>query len=224
VRELAARVTAAVGEDVGPATAAPEVPVPDVVAAGGVDLLVEEVDDGARVTVVAPDRIGLLADVAAMFALQRASVRAARAWSQDDVAVSTWDVADQLVDPAVLRQRLDAVVERRIEPAARLLPATRELAPTVGVRPEASHASTVIEVRAADRPGVLHLTLAALAALDVTVCSAHVDTLGPQAVDVFYVQEAGAGALSETRAAEAAHAVRAVLGGDLSVLGDRTFE
>ena len=31
--------------------------------------------------------------------------------------------------------------------------------------------------------------------------SAHVSTLGPQAVDVFYVQEAAAGALSEERAA-----------------------
>ena len=47
--------------------------------------------------------------------------------------------------------------------------------------------------------------------LDVAVRSAHVDTLGPQAVDVFYLQEASAGALSETRAAEAAHAVRAAL-------------
>jgi len=43
------------------------------------------------------------------------------------------------------------------------------------------------------------------------VRSAHVTTLGPQAVDVFYVQESGAGALSETRAADAAHAVRAAL-------------
>ena len=41
--------------------------------------------------------------------------------------------------------------------------------------------------------------------------SAHVSTLGPQAVDVFYVQEASAGALSEERAASAAHAVRQAL-------------
>jgi [protein-PII] uridylyltransferase len=45
------------------------------------------------------------------------------------------------------------------------------------------------------------------------VRSAHVDTLGPQAVDVFYVQEAHAGVLSDTRAAEAAHAVRDALSG-----------
>ena len=62
-----------------------------------------------------------------------------------------------------------------------------------------------------DRPGVVHLVCAALADLEISVRSAHVSTLGPQAVDVFYVQEADAGALGERRAAEAAHAVRDAL-------------
>jgi [protein-PII] uridylyltransferase len=43
------------------------------------------------------------------------------------------------------------------------------------------------------------------------VTSAHVDTLGPQAVDVFYLQESQAGVLTDERAAGAAHAVRAAL-------------
>jgi [protein-PII] uridylyltransferase len=169
-------------------------------------------DDGARVTAVAHDRVGLLADVAAVFALQKASVRAARAWAEGEYAVSQWDVADDLVETAVLRQRFDAVVEGRVDPAARLSRrAGAALAASVEIRPEASRRATVLEVRAADRPGVLYLTLAALARLEITVRSAHVDTLGPQAVDVFYLQESSAGALSETRAAEAAHAVRSAL-------------
>ena len=57
----------------------------------------------------------------------------------------------------------------------------------------------------------MHLVCAALARLDVTVRSAHVDTLGPQAVDVFYLQESSAGVLSDQRAAAAAHAVREAL-------------
>ncbi|MEQ4523657.1 hypothetical protein [Nocardioides kribbensis] len=69
-------------------------------------------------------------------------------------------------------------------------------------------------MRTADRPGVVYLVCSALARLDVAVRSAHVDTLGPQAVDVFYLQEAGAGQLAETRAAAAAHAVRATLSGE----------
>ncbi len=162
---------------------------------------------------IAPDRVGLLADVAAMFALQRIPVRAARAWAQEQYGVSVWEVGETDLDAAVLRQRYEAVVDGRVDAARRLRPAApaTALEPTVVVRPEASDQATVLEVRAADRPGVLYLVCAALAGLDVAVRSAHVDTLGPQAVDVFYLQEASAGVLSDRRAAEAAHAVRDAL-------------
>jgi [protein-PII] uridylyltransferase len=165
------------------------------------------------VTVIAPDRVGLLADVAAVFALQRTSVRSARAWSQDDVGVSVWDVADDRLDERILRQRFEAVASGRLDPAGRWRPDPTGIAPTVVVKPEASSRATVLEVRTDDRPGVVHRVCAALAALDLTVRSAHVDTLGPQAVDVFYVQEPAAGVLTDTRAAAAAHAVRAALSG-----------
>lgn len=211
VTDLGRRVLAAFDDtapEVGPPTGLP-LPRPGV---GDVDIAVERDGDGSRVTVVAHDRVGLLADVAGVFALQRASVRAARAWADAEHAVSVWDVADDLVEPAVLRQRFEAVVDGRVDPTVRLRRGREgALAPSVEVRPEASRQATVLEVRAADRPGVLHLALAALARLDITVRSAHVDTLGPQAVDVFYLQEASAGALSEHRAAEAAHAVRRAL-------------
>jgi [protein-PII] uridylyltransferase len=195
----------------------PELPVPPEVRRdpAAASITVDSEPGGSRVTVVSGDRVGLLADVAATLALQRASVRGARAWNQDDVAVSVWDVADEHLDPAVVRHRFEGIVAGRVRPADRLRPVdAATLAPTVAVRPEASTSATVLEVRAADRPGVLYLVLAALAALGITVRSAHVDTLGPQAVDVFYLQEAGAGALSESRAAAAAHAVRDALGGD----------
>ena len=76
-----------------------------------------------------------------------------------------------------------------------------------------------LEVRMDDRPGVVHLVCAALAARDISVRSAHVSTVGPQAVDVFYLQEQGAGRLSDERAAEAAHAVRGALLGTVSEQG-----
>ena len=216
VRDLAARVLAQLegGEpslEVGEEAAA-TTPVE------GTAFTVEATGEGSCVTVVAPDRLGLLSDVAAVLALHPVSVQRARARVQGEQSVSTWHVGDEVLDAAVLRQRYDAVLSGRIRPATRLRPPLDGLGPAVVVRPEASRSATVLEVRAADRPGVLHLTLAALAAIEVDVRSAHADTLGPQAVDVFYVQEAGAGALSEHRAAAAAHAVRAVLGGDLSLL------
>jgi [protein-PII] uridylyltransferase len=181
---------------------------------GSVAVEVEPADGGSTVRFVAVDRIGLLADEAAVFALQRTSVRAAHAWSQDRYSVSVWEVGEERLDPAVLRQRFEAIAEGRVDPGERLRPGrSSTLAPTVVVRPEASVQATVLEVRATDRPGTVHLVCAALARLGIAVRSAHVDTLGPQAVDVFYVQEEGAGSLSDERAAEAAHAVRSALTG-----------
>ena len=78
---------------------------------------------------------------------------------------------------------------------------------------EADIDATAREIRTADRPGVVHRVLTTLAGLGLTVASAHVSTLGPQAVDVFYVQEVGGVRPTEERAAAAAHAVRTALGG-----------
>ena len=215
VERLVQRSMAALGSPSEPLEdAAADLPVPAEVRRdpATVSIAVEPSPDGSRVTLISGDRVGLLADAAAMFALQKASVHAARAWVQEGIGVSVWDVAEDQLDTAVLRQRLAAIVERRLDPDQRLArPAPARLEPTVVVRPEASHTATVLEVRMDDRPGVVYLVCAALARLDLSVRSAHVSTLGPQAVDVFYVQEQGAGALSDERAARAAHAVREAL-------------
>jgi [protein-PII] uridylyltransferase len=215
VRRLAGRCRSALDPAAGeaaPAEPGATVPAGLLADPAAVSLSVSETPEGARVTVVSGDRIGLLADIAAMLALQRCGVRAARAWTQEGYGVSVWEVAEDQLDAAVLRQRLQAIVEGRVDARSRLSrPAAVRLEPTVAVRPEASRSATVLEVRMDDRPGVVHLVCAALADLDISVRSAHVSTLGPQAVDVFYVQEADAGALGERRAATAAHAVRDAL-------------
>ena len=211
-RCLAALIASAAG------TSAPRVPdvevsIPTHVRRDprGVEITVEPAPEGSKVTVISGDRVGLLADAAAMFALQRVSVQAARAWVQDTYGVSVWHVAEDQLDPKVLRQRMSAIAEGRLDATRLSRPSPARLEPTVAVRPEASRRATVLEVRMDDRPGVVHLVCAALADLDLSVRSAHMSTLGPQAVDVFYVQESGAGALSEERAASAAHAVRDAL-------------
>lgn len=213
ILDLSRRVRAALDSGVALPPVEPDVvPIPKAVRKGGISLDVETVGDGSRVTVIAPDRVGLLADFAAMFAMERIPVRAARIWAQESYGVAVWEVATPGLDAGFLHDKYDAIVAGRLDPTRRLRPAgPSELAPTVEVRPDASRLSTVLEVRAADRPGIVYLVCSALARLDIAVRSAHVDTLGPQAVDVFYLQESGAGALSETRAAEAAHAVRSAL-------------
>jgi len=177
-----------------------------------VDVAVE--GGGAVLTVTSRDRTGLLASVAASLALDRVTVRAARAWTQEQYAVSRWHVADEHLVAAAVRQRLEAILERRTEPGDRLRrQVARELAPSVAVHPDASRQATVLEVRVEDRPGVVYLVCQALADIGVAVRSAHLSTVGPQAVDVFYVQEESAGALGDERAAAAAHAVRRALTG-----------
>ena len=187
-----------------------------------VDVRLESSKDGATVTVVSGDRTGLIADAAGALTVQRASIRSARVWTQDDLAISVWDVDDTHLDAAILRERLEAVIEGRQDPAARLRPPRQDaLDPSVQVRHDASRQATVMEVRVDDRPGVVYLVCKALARLDISVRSAHLTTLGPQAVDVFYVQESGAGVLSDERAASAVHAVRRALQDPVTLDADR---
>ncbi len=214
VRSLVRRSAAALDDEPVPRDEDMDIEIPARVRADprSVSVIATDSPDGSRVQVVSGDRVGLLADAAATLALQRVQVRAARAWTQDGYGVSVWDVAETGLDDILLRQRMEAIVDGRIDAGDKLRRVTPvKLEPTVAVRPDASPRATVIEVRSADRPGLMYTVCSALASIDVSVKSAHVSTLGPQAVDVFYVQEASAGALSEERAASAAHAVRQAL-------------
>ena len=172
---------------------------------------VEATDCGAVVRVVAADRVGLIADVAGTLTLLRLPVRSARAWTMEHVAVSEWSVTDEPPAPAILVERLRRVVRGEVDLAGRLGRRPPGLPPAVLVRHEASRRATVLEVRTQDQPGVVFLVCRALAALDLSVRSAHVSTVGPQALDVFYVQEVGEVPLTDERAASAAHAVRRAL-------------
>jgi [protein-PII] uridylyltransferase len=214
IRSLVRRASVELSENLTFETVPRSVPVPDALRGDpdGVAVTVEETADGSRVRVMSRDRVGLLADAAAMLALQRVSVRAARAWNQDGLGVSEWDVDRTGLDERILRQRLEGIVSGGVDVADRLRPSgPDELAPTLVLHPEASDRATVLEVRAADRPGVVHLVCSALAGLGLTVTSAHVDTLGPQAVDVFYVTDARGLVLEAAAASEAVEAVRAAL-------------
>ena len=115
---------------------------------------------GARVTVVAPDRVGLLADVAGRVR-PAADRRCGRPGPGPRTALRRLGVGgrpSQDLDAAVLRQRYDAVVEGRVDPGARLRPDRRAAAPRAprsSCAPRPREQATVLEVRAADRPGVV---------------------------------------------------------------------
>ena len=151
---------------------------------------------GDEVTIVAPDRPGLLSTAAGVLALHRLDVRSAVAFAQGTVAVSVFRVSPRfgsLPDWDVVRGDLRHALEGTLPLGERL--AAREKAyargtaapSTVRLVDDASETATVVEVRAPDELGVLHRITAVLHRRGLDVRSAHVSTLGSDVVDAFYV-------------------------------------
>ena len=155
---------------------------------------------GSEVTVVAPDRPGLLWRAAGVLASHRLAVRSANASSVGNTAVTVFDVEPEFGDPPdatlvvadlrrMLQGRLD--VEDRLDRRARAARprAASVPAPKVGLVDDASDTATVVEVRAHDAPGLLWRVGRALGECGLDVRAARVETLGAEVVDVFYVTD-----------------------------------
>jgi len=156
--------------------------------------------NGSEVTVVAPDRPGLLWRAAGVLASHRLAVRSANATSVGSIAVSVFDVEPEFGDPPdatlvaadlrrMLQGRLD--VEDRLDRRARAVrPRAANIpAPKVSLIDDASETATVVEVRAHDAPGLLWRVGRALGECGLDVRAARVETLGAEVVDVFYVTD-----------------------------------
>ncbi|CAL9410508.1 [protein-PII] uridylyltransferase [Streptomyces sp. enrichment culture] len=177
----------------------PEPPGPGETSAGPEPL-------GVELLVAVPDQPGVLPAVAGVLALHRLTVRTAglRAVGLPDgvdgtVLLLDWRVAAEygsLPQAARLRADLVRALDGGLRVAGRL--AERDAAhprrlgraappPRVTVAPAASRHATVIEVRAQDAPGLLFRIGRALEDAGIRVRSAHVSTLGANAVDAFYV-------------------------------------
>lgn len=191
--------------------------VADAVADGRPHVAVSHFHDLHVVTVVAPDRPGLLADIAGTLAGFRLAVKSAlvRTVAVDGaaVAVDTWYVdagPASVPEAATLETDLRRLADGDRTVLDRLVrrdngyrpPAGTSPEPRVVLLPAASADLTVLEVRAPDRPGLLHALGASLAGLGVDLRSAHVATHAGQAVDVLYVSEPGAVRLSPARVAQ----------------------
>ncbi len=169
---------------------------------------------GDEVTVVAPDRPGLLALAAGVLALHRLDVRSASALSRGRLAVSVLRVAPRfgaLPDWTVVREELRRAVDGEL--ALPELLRSRERAyerggapaapPSVTLVDDASADATVVEVRAADGLGVLHRIADVLVGCGLDVRTAHISTLGADVVDAFYVVGPDGRPLADDRAAPA---------------------
>ena len=164
-------------------------------------VLAEPCGGGAwAVTVAAPDRSGLFAAIAGVLALHRLPVRAAQIRTEEDMAVDRWVVEPEPghePQPEALRRDLARALRGELDLPDRLAARDRHrrparVPPAAPVVREATHTSasaTVLEVRAADQPGLLYRLGGVLTGLGLDVRDARVATLGGEVVDVFYLQD-----------------------------------
>ena len=208
VAALVARVAARLGSTKVPeplleptepqvTTSAPEIPGRTEPVTVGV----EDVLDGQQVTFGAPDRPGLFSLCAGVLALNQLDVRAARVSVAEGHATLVFAVRPRFGRPPVpeiLADGLRAALEGSLPLAERLRQRERDYSQdgAAGAPPrvswfdaEATGATSLVEVRAGDRAGLLHRLTAALAEAGLDVSSATVETLGADAVDAFYVRD-----------------------------------
>ena len=154
-----------------------------------------------RVTIVCPDRPGLLQAIAGSLAAHQANVLGGVAYTRGDgLALDVWHVADALghqIDdrrweriletiPAALQD--DYPLEKRLAEVRANYPSPpSQIAPTVHLDNTASDTYSVLEVTAQDRSGVLHAITHVLHELEIDIHLAKVDTLGSEVFDAFYI-------------------------------------
>jgi [protein-PII] uridylyltransferase len=186
---------------------------------------VEDVLDGQQVTFGAPDRPGLFSLCAGVLALNQLDVRAARVNVADGHATLVFAVRPRFGRPPVpeiLADSVRAALEGTLAVADRLHQRERDYSQdgAAGAPPrvswfdaEATGTASLVEVRAADRAGLLHRLTAALAGAGLSVSSATVETLGADAVDAFYVCDNSGAPIDGDQRARAEHALMAAARG-----------
>lgn len=171
----------------------------DTVRIHGVPAL--SIDDPV-VTVVAPDRPGLLAEVTGALALHGLNVRSAVVAGEDGVAVEVFTaepergnwpdavrLSDDLASVIAGRLALEDLLTARAHTYRNAKRTSPELVSTqVTIDNNASATATVVEVRAEDIVGQLHRITRALVECRLDVTSAKVSTFGSAVVDAFYVR------------------------------------
>ena len=158
--------------------------------------------EGLELTVVAADRPGTFAKVAGVLALNGADVLGASAHSEHGRALSVFRVGSVLggePDWARIDEQVNRALAGRLAVAARLGDRSRTYRPihltarparpTMTVDNVSSATATVLEVTCPDGVGVLYRITRAFAELDLDIVRAHVQTLGSDVIDAFYVRD-----------------------------------
>ena len=175
-----------------------------VAATGRPEVSVDATTERTTVTmtVAAPDRPGLLSRAAGVLALHSLQVHAAVLAEHDGVAVDSFTVSPRfgrLPEASLLREDLARVIAGSLDLPARLVAKERDYdrdapgpspARVVWFDDEASGA-VVLELRTADRIGLLHRVAAAIEDRGLDVRWARVSTLGSSVIDAFCLETGG---------------------------------
>lgn len=174
-----------------------------------------------EILVYAGDRAGLFASVAAAISASGADILNARVHTTKDGAafdVFSVQTADRKPFGLEEPEALDALVARLHRAALEDFdpPAPKPLSrraaafsiePWVRIDNELTPHATVVEASGRDRPGLLAGLAHAFAESNISIASAHIETLGERASDVFYVQEEeGGGQIANPRRVSALRA------------------
>lgn len=180
---------------------------------GGVHVDLEEAAEGsAMLTVVAPDRPGLLSVTAGVIALHSLQVHSADVYGADFLpdtggAVTVFGVSPKfgsLPDPALLREEIIRALDGKLALEDKLEAKERDYGgtkhpgdPAANAKPKVlwfddeATGAAVLELRATDRIGLLHSVAAVLESCDVDVVWARIETLGSSVVDSFCLRGTG---------------------------------
>ena len=151
-------------------------------------------------TVAAPDRPGLLSRAAGVLALHSLQVHAAVLVEHDGVAVDSFTVSPRfgrLPEASLLREDLVRVLQGSLDLTARLAAKERDYSSRVSTTSAATRVlwfddeatgAVVLELRTADRIGLLYRVAASLEAQGIDVRWARVSTLGSSVVDAFCLE------------------------------------
>ena len=176
------------------------------------------------IEIVAPDRVGLLSAIAAVFTVARIDVRSAKTRTVDHVAVMNWIVTADINVPPPSREGLLDLIERalvgtedlriRIEErirAYRRRPGILVPPPVVSAITENVTDATIIEVRMHDRPALLYTVATAISEFGIDIRGAIVSTLGAEAFDTLYVTDVTGAPLSSEHAIDLARRLEIIL-------------
>lgn len=165
--------------------------------------------NAAEVTIAAPDRTGLFADLAQAISAMGADVVGARVFTSNaGQALDVFYLQDAAGEPFGGRHK--AVLERAcraLEAASRGQPPKRDagtgllarrapafdIEPTVTIDNDATREATIVEVSGRDRPGLLSELARTFSEAGLSIRSAHIDSYGERAVDAFYVRDEASG-------------------------------